>query len=147
MWGGLALLSGHEPAKYTLGVFMPVLANPQRSLRVAHAGRDVLHRPVVQHVRLLRLLNGLQPLKHGRGNLDRVFEPLRDALLLFGYRKRFYAFGLVVEEEDARRLPARGEKLLGGSEYLFFSAAVESDFVPAFAHEYGAPGAPVLFGT
>jgi hypothetical protein len=133
---------------------MPVLANPQRSLRVAHAGRDVLHRPVVQHVRLLRLLNGLQPLKHGRGNFDRVFEPFRDALLLlllllllFGYRKRFYAFGLVVEEEDALRLPARGEKLLGGSEYLFFSAAVESDFVPAFAHEYGAPGAPVLFGT
>ncbi len=81
---------------------MLVLANPLRGLGVAHTGRDVLHRPIVQHVRLLRLLNGLQPLKHGRGNLDGVFEPLRDVLLLFGYRKRFYALGLVEEEEDAR---------------------------------------------
>jgi hypothetical protein len=82
---------------------MPVLANPQCGLGVAHASRDVLHRLVVQHVRLLRLLNDLQPLKHGRGKLDRVFEPLRDALLLLlGYRKRFYAFGPVVEREDAR---------------------------------------------
>ena len=81
---------------------MPVLANPQRGLGVAHAGRDGVHRPVVQHIRLPRLLNGLQPLKHGRGNLDGVLEPLRDAPLLFGYRKRFYAFGLVVEEEGDR---------------------------------------------
>jgi hypothetical protein len=82
---------------------MPMLANPQCGLGVAHANRDVLHRLVVQHVRLLRLLNDLQPLKHGLGELDGVFEPLRDALLLLlGYRKRFYAFGLVVEREDAR---------------------------------------------
>ncbi len=42
---------------------------------------------------------------------------------------------------------ARGEKLLGGSEYLFFSAAVEGEFVPLFAHENCTPGAPVLFGS
>ena len=98
----MPLLGGHEPAKYTLGVFTPVLANPQCGLRVAPANRNVLHRLVVQHVRLLRLLNDLQPLKHGRGKLDGVFEPLGDVLLLFGYRKRIYAFGLVVEEGDAR---------------------------------------------
>src|ERR687898_3598386 len=97
MWGRAGLLGGHEPAEYTLGVFMTVLANPQCGLGVAHANRDVLFRLVVQHVRLLRLLNDLQPLKHGRGNLDGVFEPLWDALLLLGYRKGFYAFGLVVE--------------------------------------------------
>ena len=117
MWGGLALLGAQEPAKYTLGVFMPVLANPHCGLGVAHANRDVLHCLVVQHVRLLRLLNDLQPLKHGRGKLDGVFEPLRDALLLLGYRKRFYAFGPVVEGEDARpcagrALPAQGREAL-----------------------------------
>jgi hypothetical protein len=102
MWGGLSLLGSHEPAKYTLGVVALVLINPQCGLGLAHANRDDFHRLVVLHVRLLRLLNDLQPLKHGWGNLDRVFEPLRDALLLLSYRKRFYAFGLVVEEEDAR---------------------------------------------
>jgi hypothetical protein len=29
-------------------------------------------------------------------------EPLGDVLLHFGYLERFYAFGLVVEEKDAR---------------------------------------------
>jgi hypothetical protein len=96
-----------NPRNIPSELFMPVLANPQCGLRVAHAHRAVLHRLVVQHVRLLRLLNDLQPLKHGRGKLDGVFEPLRDALLLLlgyllGYRKRFYAFGPVVEGEDAR---------------------------------------------
>ena len=57
--GELPLLGGREPAKYTLGVLTPVLAHPQCSLRVAHANRNVLYRLVVQHVRLLRLLNGL----------------------------------------------------------------------------------------
>ena len=66
---------------------MPVLANPQCGLGVAHANRDVLHRLVVLHVRLLRLLNDLQPLKHGRRDLDRVLEPLWDALLLLSYRR------------------------------------------------------------
>ncbi len=39
------------------------------------------------------------------------------------------------------------ELLLGGSEYLCFGAAIEGELVPLFAHEYGAPGAPVLFGA
>ena len=47
----------------------------------------------------------------------------------------------------ARRLRARGEKLLGGSEYLFFSAAVEGELVPLFAHEYCTPRAPFFFGS
>src|SRR5829696_6741570 len=34
----LSLLARYEPAKQTLGVFVPVLANPQRGLMVAHAG-------------------------------------------------------------------------------------------------------------
>jgi hypothetical protein len=41
----------------------------------------------------------------------------------------------------------RGERLLGGSEYLLFSAAVEGELVPLFAHEYCTPGAPVFFGS
>jgi hypothetical protein len=146
----MSLLGGPEPEEHSLGVFVPVLANPLRSLGIAHAGRDVLYRPVVQHVRLLRLLDGLQPLKHGRGNLDGVFEPLRDVLLLFGYRKRFYAFGLVVEKRrmPTRRRPAsREELLLGGGEDLFVRKIIEGELVPAFAHEYSVPGAPVLFGT
>src|SRR5215207_2665188 len=98
MWGGLSLLGSHEPAKQTLGVFVLVLANPQCGLGVAHANRDDFHRLVVLHVRLLRLLNDLQPLKHGWGNLDRVFEPLRNALLLHSYRKRFYALSLAMTE-------------------------------------------------
>jgi hypothetical protein len=81
---------------------MPVLMNPLRSLGVAHANRDVLHRLVVLHVRLLRLLNDLQPLKHGRRDLDRVLEPLWDALLLLSYRKRFYALSLAMEEGYAQ---------------------------------------------
>ena len=64
--------------------------------------------PSVQQVSLLRLLNDLQPLKHGRGKLDGVFEPLWGALLLLGYRKGFYAFGPVVEGEDARPCAGRG---------------------------------------
>src|SRR5918994_6417453 len=40
----------------------------------------------------------------------------------------------------------RGE-VLGGSEYLLFSAAVEGELVPLFAHEYCTPGAPVFFGS
>ncbi len=70
------------------------------------------------------------------------------ALLLFGYRKRFYAFGLVVEKRrmPARRLPPRGEGL-GGGEDLFVREIVEGELVPAFAHEYCVPGAPVLFET
>ena len=43
--------------------------------------------------------------------------------------------------------PVRGERLLGGSEYLLFSAAVEGELVPLFAHEYCTPGAPVFFGS
>jgi hypothetical protein len=81
---------------------MTVLMNPLRSLGVAHANRDVLHRLVVLHVRLLRLLNDLQPLKHGRRDLDRVLEPLWDALLLLSYRKRFYALSLAMEEGYAQ---------------------------------------------
>ena len=73
---------------------MPVLADPQCGLGIAHANRNVLHHLIVQHVRLLRLLNDLQPLKHGRGNLDGIFEPLGDVLLLFDYLKRFYVFGV-----------------------------------------------------
>src|SRR5215213_1781765 len=57
--GGLPLLGGREPAKCTLGVVTPVLAHPQCGLGVAHSNRKVLHRRVVQHVGLLRLLNGL----------------------------------------------------------------------------------------
>ena len=56
---------------------MLVLANPLRSLRVAHAGCDGPYRLVVQHVRLPRLLDRPQPLEHSRGDLDRVLEPLR----------------------------------------------------------------------
>ena len=29
--------------------------------------------------------------------------------------------------------------LLGGSEHLYFGAAVEGEFVPLFAHEYSSP--------
>jgi len=36
---------------------------------------------------------------------------------------------------------------LRGSEDLFVGAAIEGDLVPTFAHKYGAPGAPVLFGA
>jgi hypothetical protein len=41
----------------------------------------------------------------------------------------------------------REELLLGGSEYLCFGVAIEGELVSLFAHEYSAPGAPVLFGT
>jgi hypothetical protein len=41
----------------------------------------------------------------------------------------------------------RGERLLGGSEYLLFSAAIEGELVPLFAHEYCTSGAPVFFGS
>jgi hypothetical protein len=44
-------------------------------------------------------------------------------------------------------LCARGEKLLGGSEYLFFSASVEGELVPLFAHKYCTPRAPFFFGS
>jgi len=44
--------------------------------------------------------------------------------------------------------PASAEELLlGGSEYLCFGATIKGELVPLFAHEYGAPGAPVLFGA
>ena len=42
-----SLLSGHKPAKYALGVFVPVLIDPQRSLGVAHADCDCPHRLMV----------------------------------------------------------------------------------------------------
>jgi hypothetical protein len=83
--GWLSLLLGdHETAKDTLQVFVLMLPNPQRGLGVAHAGRDLLHRLMIYHARLPRLLDGFQPVKNGRGNLDRVLEPLGDALLLVG---------------------------------------------------------------
>src|SRR5215212_4490068 len=77
MWGKVALFGGHEPAKYTLGVFLRVLMNPLRGLGVAQAGGDDFHRLVVLHVRLSRLLDGLQAVKLDRRDLDRVLEPLR----------------------------------------------------------------------
>src|SRR5918998_4409495 len=36
---------------------------------------------------------------------------------------------------------------LGGGEDLFVGESVEGELVPLFAREYGASGAPVLFGT
>ena len=36
---------------------------------------------------------------------------------------------------------------LGGSEHLVVGVAIEGELVPLLAHEYGAPRAPVLFGT
>ena len=74
---GASLLGRHKPAKYALEVFVPVLIYPKRGLGVAYAGRERAHRLVVQHVRLSRLLHGLQTLEHRRGDLDRVLEPLR----------------------------------------------------------------------
>ena len=64
-----------------------MLMNPLRGLGVAQAGGDDFHRLVVLQVRLSYLLNGLQPVKHDRRDLDRVLESLRDALLLLGYRR------------------------------------------------------------
>jgi hypothetical protein len=86
-----------------------VLMNPLRSLGVAQVGCDDFHRLVVLHVRLLRLLNDLQPLKHGRRDLDRVLEPLRNALLLLSYRKRFYALSLAMKEGYAHLSNGRPE--------------------------------------
>ena len=81
------LLGDHETARDTLQVFVLVLPNPQRGLRVTQAVRYDLHRLVVQHARLPGLLNGFQPVEYDRWDRDRVLEPLRDAQLLVGYPK------------------------------------------------------------
>lgn len=57
-----------------------------------------------------------------------------------------------MEEEQVRGLARVGEQrgeelLLGGGEDLFVGETVEGELVPLFACEYGASGAPVLFGA
>jgi hypothetical protein len=47
----------------------------------------------------------------------------------------------------ARRRQASGEKLGGSGGDLFVGVGVEGELVPLFTHEYGASGAPVLFGA
>ena len=47
----------------------------------------------------------------------------------------------------ASRKELGGREDLGGSENLVVGTAVEGELVPLLAHEYGAPRAPVLFGT
>jgi hypothetical protein len=81
--GGLSLLSGNEPAEQALGVFVPVLINPQRGLgEPTHAGRNRAHRlgspacsspPTPER----------SPAPRTRpGDLDRVRKPLRDTHFL-----------------------------------------------------------------
>ena len=45
----------------------------------------------------------------------------------------------------ASRKELGGREDLGGSEDLFVGVAIEGELVPLFAHEYGAPRAPIFF--
>ena len=81
-WLSLLPLDDHETAEDALQVLVLVLPDPLRGLRVPQAGRDLLHRLAIHHARLPRLLDGFQPVKNRRGDLDRTLEPLRYALPL-----------------------------------------------------------------
>ena len=51
----------------------------------------------------------------------------------------------VARQASSKELGGRED--LGGSEDLFVSVAIEGELVPLLAHEYGAPRAPIFFGT
>ncbi len=46
---------------------------------------------MIYHARLPRFLDGFQPVKDGRGNPDRVLEPLRHTFLLFHLPQKILA--------------------------------------------------------
>ena len=85
-WG--LLLRDYEAAGDALQILMPVLSYPRGGLWVTQAVRYFLHRLVVQHARLPRLLNGFQPVEYGRRYRDRILEPPRHTCSSFNYPMR-----------------------------------------------------------